>query len=396
MNPAIVKVDGKEYLFLQDQARPEAARLFAITEMQLLDEMTGLPIRSRINISGDRPGLSQKLINDGFAGLVGIPENVFRGIDLASGAQAMTIECAAQGYLATSFDISIGPFADYPELIEAGLPVSTGSVLLHHEPVVIEGRITEFAGPVADATVEISEFMLDVVTPMTSFVADARHPVALKSSCYTGRAATGQCRLVDISSGAASPKHLVGSVAGDNTHIAISNADGLSIGDLLQIDVNGGDLTEFIEIAEIDEVADAWHINHSNAFAAITLAYPLVHKHVTGATVRQRKAIAAGPFKNLALETVRGDATLLLDNVTGWNAHDVIQVRSAVGADEYHLIDFYITTTDVGGYYRLPAMNRLGQLSIQASQGTLSGMAERTIPDYSLHNNLIDVVVAGP
>lgn len=134
MNPAIVKVDGNEYLFLQDGTRPEAARLFAIVEMQLLDEATELPIRSRITISGDRPELSQRLMNNGFAGLVGIPEKLFHGIDLASISQEMTIECAAQGYQTVSRNIIIGPFANYPEFIGTALPVSLGSVEMPPEP----------------------------------------------------------------------------------------------------------------------------------------------------------------------------------------------------------------------------------------------------------------------
>ena len=134
MNPAIVKVDGNEYLFLQDGTRPEASRLFAIVEMQLLDEVTELPIRSRITISGDRPELSQRLMNNGFAGLVGIPEKLFHGIDLASISQEMTIECAAQGYQTVSRNIIIGPFANYPEFIGTALPVSLGSVEMPPEP----------------------------------------------------------------------------------------------------------------------------------------------------------------------------------------------------------------------------------------------------------------------
>ena len=397
MNPAIVTVDGNEYSFLQDQVRTDAARLFAITEVRLLDEMTGRPVRSRITISGDRSGLLQRLMDDGFAGLAGIPGDVFHGIDLTVDAQTMTIECAAQGFLVASFDITIGPFADYPESIGTALPVSAGSLSMHHEPVVMEGRvITEHAIPFAGATVELSEFMLNVETPEASFVADTRHPVALKSSCYARRAATDQCRLVTIANGAASPKNLVGNIAAGNIHIAISNVDDLSVGDLLQIDFDGGELSELIEIAEIEEVADLFYINHSNAFADITLAYPLAHNHVSGATVLQRIATTAGPIKTLALDTVRGDATLLLDNVAGWTSDDVIQLSSVSGADEYHLIDFYTTITDAEGYYRLPAMNRLGQLSIEARQGALSSSANRRIPDYNSHNNLIDILMVGP
>lgn len=137
MNPAIVKVDGNEYLFLKERSTPEAARLFAIVEIQLLekiDQTTELPIRSRITITGDRPGLSQRLMNNGFAGLVGIPEKLFHGIDLASVSQEMTIECAAQGYQTISRNIIIGPFANYPDFIGTALPVSLGGVEMLPEP----------------------------------------------------------------------------------------------------------------------------------------------------------------------------------------------------------------------------------------------------------------------
>lgn len=397
MNPAIVKVDRNEYSFLQGQARPEAARWFAIVEMLLLDEMTELPVRSQIAISGDRHGLTQltqRPGKDGFSGLVGIPENVFRGVDLTVSTLTIAIECVASSYLTMSFNIIVGPIAAYPVTIGSALPVPAGTVLMHHEPVVFAGRVSESTGPVAGATVELHEFMLNVVTPVTSFVADARHPVALKARCYSTRRVNDSCRLVTIANGAASAKTLVSSVSHGSTHIGISNAEGLAAGDLLEID--SGELSEIIEIADVAIVADTRHINHSNAFAEITLAYPVAHRHQPGVVVRHRTATAAGPAKLLKLDAVRDDATLLMDDVAGWNANDVIRVSSAAGADEYHLIDFYKTTTDADGYYRLPAMNRLGQLSIRATQGVLSGIAEKIIPDYSHRNNLTDIVVVGP
>lgn len=397
MIPATVKVDSYEYSYLDDQARPDAALWSAIVEMLILDEMTELPVRGQITISGDRQGLTQFIQRsgkDGFAGLVGIPEVVFRGVDLAVSGHTLVIKCTVSGYLAISFDITAGPIATYPLTIGAALPVSAGSLLMHHEPVVFEGSITESTGPVAGATVELGEFMLNVVTPVTSFVADSRVPVGLKAHCYTGRRVDDQCRLVNIANGAASNKILVGKTPQGSSNISISDAEGLAVGDLLEI--NAGELTEIIEITDITNVADVLQINNSNAFAEITLAYPVAHKHQSGTVVNHRTATVSGPIKLLKLDSIRGDVTLLLDDVSGWNANDVIRVRSTTGADEYHLIDFYTTTTDANGYYRLPAMNRLGQLSIRASQGVLSGIAEKIVPDYNRCINLTDIVVVGP
>ena len=85
-----------------------------------------------------------------------------------------------------------------------------------------------------------------------------------------------------------------------------------------------------------------------------------------------------------------------MNDVAGWSAKDVMRIHNAGSVDEYHTIDFYQTTTDGNGYYRLPAMNRLGQLTISANQGLLSGSTDKIIPYYSQRNNLVDIVVTGP
>jgi hypothetical protein len=233
-----------------------------------------------------------------------------------------------------------------------------------------------------------------VVTPDTLFAADTRIPVALTAPCYAARAVDDTCELVGIGAGAAADKTLISAVGRDQERIDLGDADGLAIGDLLEIGAAGD--TEFIEIAAIEEVADVSNINHANSYAAITLAHAAMSRHPAGAVVRQRSVAVAGPPRLIKLAATRGDACLLMEEVGGWSANDVIRISGASSADEYHRIDFYRTIADGDGYYRLPAFNRLGQMSISATQGVLTGSAHRIIPDYARHQFLVDIGVAGP
>lgn len=396
MNPAFVKVDDFGYSFKSDAPRPDAGRWYGIVEFIVLDEMTNTPVRGPITLRSDRAGLVQRSVSsdDGMAGLVGIIQSAFRGIDLSLIAESITVGCSCPGYLPASFSVTIGPIPGYPGHIGNALPIKAGALLLHHKPLLIGGRITSAGGPIAGASVRLDEFMLNVVTPNTVFTPDARIAVAFPSPCYASRAIDDECRVVTIANGVAADKHLVMSAEHDLRHIQLDDAEGLAVGDLIEIDE--GALSELIEITAIDEVADAAHVNQSNAWMDITLAHALMLRHAPGAIVRQRTAAAPGPIKRVRLDAIRGDACLLVDDIGGWNVNDVIRIRSAAGADEYHRIDFYNTVSDNDGYYRLPPINRVGQLSISATQGTLSGAARRIIPDYTRHNYLVDIGVAGP
>lgn len=185
-----------------DPLQPAGARLRALVQARLIDEITQRPVQaSRVGTTDRRLALhvAQRITRDGLAGLAGWPASVFPA--LASGAAAIPMRIEAHGYLPLDLDGTLGPFPAFPGDFTA---LDHGDVFLHRTGVACKGRVvrrdTAANLPLPGATVEI-----DGVWPtyppagvMPAAVMEPANLVALSPGLYRSHAvaALARCDLV--------------------------------------------------------------------------------------------------------------------------------------------------------------------------------------------------------
>jgi len=67
-----------------------------------------------------------------------------------------------------------------------------------------------------------------------------------------------------------------------------------------------------------------------------------------------------------------------------------VEIDDGVAPPEYHLVAQFSTTTDADGFYRLPPLNRVGQLELTADDGVAPAVRQTVIPNYELIQNTVD------
>ena len=84
-----------------------------------------------------------------------------------------------------------------------------------------------------------------------------------------------------------------------------------------------------------------------------------------------------------------GDASVLTTGLNGLGVAGTVEIHG--GPDpEFHLMTPFRTVTDAGGFYRLPLLNRAGQIELAADDGINPPVTEVVVPDYDAVNNRVD------
>src|SRR5262245_785690 len=73
----IVQLENKTILFAPDDPVPPVDRIQALVKLRVTDELTGRPPDRQIAIDVQERAFFPRVANDGLAGLVGIPRQVF-------------------------------------------------------------------------------------------------------------------------------------------------------------------------------------------------------------------------------------------------------------------------------------------------------------------------------
>lgn len=386
---------GVPFTYCPDETPRLADRLQAIMQGRFVDELTGRGIQARLTIATDTPELQPRVAEDGVAGLVANPLRRFPG--LLANTVSVDMRVDVSRYLPRRFVRDLGPFddalgspADYPDFFA---PIDLGVIGLHREPTYIKGRCVQEAPvqrtPLAGVSVEITglwrQFPASNVFP--PMVIENPLILCLQQGLYRDRStATDQVRQRTLALVAGEEKQLLVPMAAGSSRLRLSDRDNLSIGDVLAIEPEYPELTEYIQIAHIDASSSP------DQPADISLAYPLRKPHLQRISCVRTTLPAPGAANPFAQDAFEGDRTLFLNSLTGVTSTHV-EISNGIDAPEYHAVQLYSVLSDAQGFFRLPPLHRIAQLEIVASRADLPTPVTVVFsPDYDRAENRLDLV----
>ncbi|MEO0442569.1 MAG: hypothetical protein AAFZ92_02360 [Pseudomonadota bacterium] len=388
--------NGLVYNYCPNDLPPAADRMQSIVHGRFIDELTGQAVRAPLTVSTEMDYLLPRATNNGIAGLVANPMGRFPGLRLNSVDIDMTV--AANRYMPRSFKRSLGPIntsvgaADnYPNFFAA---IDLGDVNLHRAASVIKGRCVQDTGalsraPLNNVTVAITGLWRRAPTTDVDpiMVMEPAHIVSLQQGLYRDRrAGTDVVRQRDLVPNAGEEKRLLAPVASGDRDCVLSNRLNLVAGNIIAIDSDQADLTEYIQISAVDGAST------DTQAARITLAYPLLTQHRANANcVRVIPQVAAAD-NQFFRDAYSRDQSLFLDGLTGLN-NSTIEVTDGIGVPEYHNAFLYRVLSDADGFFRLPPLTRIAQFQLTASRADLAQPLVQVLsPNYDVFENRADII----
>jgi len=390
MIPRIEIANGQAYTFHPDSQPPVAHRLRAVMHGRMVDELTGLPMTSRLKVNTDRPGLHPRVEHGGIAGVVGNPGRLFP--QLAAAAVDLMMTVTATRYLDRHLSANLGPIAGFPN---AFAPVNFGDVPMHRPATQLRGRVVRINGPdrvpLSGADVRIAGVwaMFPPANVDPQAVMQAPNLVALNAALYAARdAAIDQVRRRALGLMPGEEKTIVQRASAGQTSMSVSDRINLNPGDLLAIQPNHAELAEYIRVTAINGAATDDQVAH------ISLSYPLQHDHPQGSTVVRATLQAQGSDNPLDRAGIPGDQSLFCAALNGLNNASVVEIIGS-GHPEYHVMALYQTVSDAAGYFRLPPIARVAQLQLEVDRADLL-QPHRVLfsPDYELSEQRLDIRIA--
>ena len=384
-----IQLENKTVLFSPDDAAPIVDRIQALVKIRVTDELTGGPPEGRVTIQVREQGLIPRMGSDGLGGLVGIPRQVFPGLQTIDYFVHLTIR--AERYLSRDLEVKLPKNPAFPTTFT---PPQI-DVALHREPVVIAGRtvrvLSNVTVPLPGAAISLTGIWR---TPPPANVVVAPLPpdlVSIQPPLYSDRAALTQfLRRRDLVPVLVNDKSLVENYLPGANPIRLSNRQGLAPGDILVIDADQPDLAEFIAINTLVTTTPA------DQPTLITLDYPLVFAHRRGSVVRRVNPQPAGANRQFTVSASSGDICVFLDGLIGLAPAQQVEITGAPGPNEHHGVSGFAVTSDPEGYYRLPPLSRVAQLRIHAEKLVGAQLFKTTAtfrPDYRQRENRLDLTL---
>lgn len=387
--------NGNRYEFCPEIIPPAADRLQAIMRGRFIDELTGLGVTAQLHISSNTEQLAPRIGMNGVAGLVGNPLRRFPG--LRNNTQVIDMTVTAQGYQPRRFSRNLGPFntgigapADYPHFFSS---INLGDVALHRAPSVIKGRCVQNTGtarlPLAGVNVELTgvwhQFPAAHEDPL--LLLESANVLALRQGLYADRrAGADTVRRRNLNPVAGEEKTVLHTTTQDTQHVYLSDRLNLNPGDVLAIEIAHRDLVEYLAIDAVEGSSNPAQP------ALITLAYPLKKEHRAGVSAVRVIPQVPGASQGLLRDGNQGDCTIFLNDLVDI-ALPSVEITDGIAVPEYHAFDFYRTTSDAEGFFRLPPITRVAQMQIRASRFDLPQVINNVFsPDYDQYENRLDLV----
>lgn len=380
----IVTEGAWTYTISPDLDLPAGALMSAIVSARLVDEISGEPPRDAISIDTDAQGLTSRVAQDGLVGLAAIPRRAFPALRLQ--AYVIPFEIAADGFVPVERTVTLGPQAGFPGTFSG---INLGQLDLHREPVVLRGRVTELVGltatPIGGAAVRVTGIWR---TPPPATVATPPDPpnlVSLRPRVYFDRtAAAGLLRRRELVPVVGDSRVLIADAKRGETELRVSNRVGVVAGDILLVDTDAPDLSEYLTVLSVAGASTP------DQPATVTVTYPLRITHQANVEVRRVTPQPPGANNAFAAATIPGDSCVLLNSLTGLAAANVVESHGGLQPAEYHLLSRFEATTDASGYYRLPPISRVAQLNLEVNDGVHPPQTQTVSLDYGLVENRVD------
>jgi hypothetical protein len=397
MNRQVVIEDGTRYTIALDDDIPVGDRVWGVVQARLIDELTGATVSDRVILEAAGSGLSGRRARSslraqvamgGVVGLVGIPSAALPALRTVPYEVGLSIK--APGYLQANVTQPIGPQPTFPqEFAQADL----GDIELHRDPMVVRGRVVRRLGtgelvPLSGATVRITGIWRTVppanlvVPPLTPDIASLSPPL------YSDRIAGGcSVNAVTVTPAVGQDKELLAATGPGSTVLRLSDQLGLNPSGIVMIDDGDPGLLELVRITAITGASDP------ALPATIAVAHPLARSHSMRAVVRPVAIALQAPMDTLAVDAITGDTTLLLASSNTLGGPAFVEVSGGPNGLEYHALTPYTTTSNADGYYRLPPLSRVAQLSLEAQQLPFVPVPRTISPNYSVREQIVDLIV---
>ncbi len=389
MSRRVIQVLNRSIVFAADDPLPLVNRIQAMVKLRVRDELTGAPPDNQINLTVLEQGYTPRVADGGLAGLVGVPTQVVPALNGKDYFVNLTI--TARNYLTRHHNQRIPQDLNFP----TGFVPKEVEIELHREPVAIFGRalgvISGQTQPLTGAQITITGIWRTAPPANVSVAPDPPNIVYLQTPLSLDRSATTQSlRPRDLPFAGGSGKKLLNEASAGTSRLLLSDRQGLSNGDVLAIDADRPDHTEFFEIETVPTTGAP------DLPAEITLNQTLSEGHRRDSVVKQTVPQAPGLFRPVTVDGTASDSVLFLDNLTGiTNGHE-IQITGTPNKDEYHRILIFSVVSDSDGYYRLPPLGRVAQVGIHAEKTIgIQTFQANTIfrPDYRQRENHLDLTL---
>lgn len=378
---------GDRFFVISPDPRLRAGRITqSIVSAQFQDEHTGQPPAVELAARTAFPRLTPRSTVDGLAGLTGIPERALPFLRTAP--YDVDFRVTGRRYLPYA---TLAHFINQPTFPDAFARRDLGVIELHRESVELQGRIVRATAsgtvPVAGATVSITGYWLRIPTPIGSPPPASPDLVSLQHGVYRERvAATANIRRRDFAITPDASVLLDDAPAGSASW-RLSNRSGLVPGEILRIDPDDPGRAEYLKVLAVTGSSDPTQP------AQVTLRYPNRLDHRPGARVEHVTATAPGVNNALISNAIPGDAVALSAGLAGMAGATTIEIDDGGPDPEYHTVSLFSVATDAGGFYRLPALNRVGQLELTADDGVNPAVHIVVVPNYELAQNHVDIVL---
>src|SRR5581483_7446646 len=331
------------------------------------------------------PQVTPRVTGDGVVGLVGVPLRATSM--LASQSYSFDVILGAAGYLPFRRRVSLTAQPGFPDSFT---PLDLADIPLRREPTVLRGRVVLRGGgvrtPVAGATVRLTGIWRTPPPPNATVPADPPNLIAVHPPLSFSRAAAvGSLRTRPVVPVAGQDKRVLDDVAAGAVALRLSDSVGLGVGDVLIIDATDPDRQEYVPITGVPPSSAPLQP------ATVTLGTPLALPHGRGAPAQRATPQPAGPSIPLTRDAVMGDTCVFVNSLGGLTTGAVVELLGGPDPAELHVIRLFETLSDGDGYYRLPPLNRVAQLEIEAVDGVNKPAARTLSPAYGVPENRLDL-----
>jgi hypothetical protein len=371
------------YAFSPDSPVPIGRRMWGIIEARVTDELTGEP-PSGLTFDSAFPGLLPRVAEGGICGLVGFPDRVLSDLGVSQYTIPLTIK--AERYVPYATETAIGPEPGFM----AGFTPKRLDFEMHREPTILHGRVTLAGAPVANATVSLAGVWRTAPSAhVTGVAADPPNLLSLEPALYFARDAATSIITPCALTSPDPPRQLRRDADAGATTLALSDAAGLAVGDVLAIDASDPERAEYLPLAGTPAGAQP------GLPAEVTLAYGSKRLHKKDAVV-QLVAVQLGMPVPLNHDAIAGDTCVFPQTMQGLTNAVYVRLSGTgiAGKEEYHRAYAFSVTTNAEGYYRFPGVSRVAQVLLHVTDGAHNPAQPPNLrPDYDQPMNRLDLVI---
>lgn len=376
------------YTISPEPELPDGMKTWAVLQALLVDEITSQAPLDAINLHTSFAGLSPRVAPGGKIGFAAIPVRVFPQLRLKDYPVSYVIQ--AEGYiplLRTDTFLS----ASNPSFPDSFGPLDIGTLELHRLPTVIAGRVVLNTGiafqGIAGATITLTGLWR--TPPPANLVVPPDPPdvVSLNPGLYADRPQIGTTvQGLAFLGGPGPDKQLLQDAPAGQSLLRVSDRMLIAVGDILAIDTQDPERTEYVSIKTIAGASTA------DQPALITLDLPLRAVHRQGAIVHKVQFANVGVATQLTSDAIAGDVCLLVNGVGNLGSAPFLSLQSGGTPTEYHASSYFSAVSDGQGFFRLPPLSRVAQCGLHSHDGTHTDLNVTYQPDYSQEVSRIDFV----